>query len=491
MPTKDDILEIGVGILAIRETTQGIRKALGKEVKRDKKATTKKQGFLRRMFAKKKKEDSEKMIESKKKKSFIGKGVTAVAAAGKSFMERLFGAAAALLVGFLVTNLPKLIEEIQKVVEWLKNVKDWVENFIDKVRGVSKVVISTVKDWISGIRKQFGFERQKDEVEKKMDELNKTAQSLNKDWQKDQERLKKDIEKAEKEGRESVEGLPSSQTDVVEESNDRSTQIQQLQEQRDSGEITPGQYQKKVNEIYEPSDESSDDFQTINNQIDRNSMSPSEFFGTNEFGDSDNTNLDETLSVNTEVESLGDTNIKKEESVVTADNNGGVNFVGTNTNTEVVENKPKKKMNVYSKFGTTARFSPPGYGLDGLSKEEAKTLFVELHNNDRRSSGENFDYQQLEVLLHDKFNVNTSAMQIEGTEEFLKNFKRRFKPDEMNLIGPTGGKVVNVPIEIPKNKINNGGKTVVANSSQEGEMAEVIISSNPIKKINQFNRHFS
>lgn len=29
MPTKDDILEIGVGILAIRETTQGIRKALG------------------------------------------------------------------------------------------------------------------------------------------------------------------------------------------------------------------------------------------------------------------------------------------------------------------------------------------------------------------------------------------------------------------------------------------------------------------------------
>ena len=71
MPTKDDVLEVGVGILAIRETTQGIRKALGKEVKRDKKASKKKQGFLRRLFTKKKKEDAEKMIEGKKKKNFI------------------------------------------------------------------------------------------------------------------------------------------------------------------------------------------------------------------------------------------------------------------------------------------------------------------------------------------------------------------------------------------------------------------------------------
>ena len=65
MPTKDQALEIGAGILAIRETTQGIRKSLGKEVKRDKAASKKKQGFLRRMFARKKKADAEKMIEAR------------------------------------------------------------------------------------------------------------------------------------------------------------------------------------------------------------------------------------------------------------------------------------------------------------------------------------------------------------------------------------------------------------------------------------------
>ena len=81
MPTKGDITEIGFGILAIRETTQGIRKALGKEIKRDKKATKKKEGFLRRLFTKKKKAESEKLIEAKKPKNLIGKGVGAVAAA--------------------------------------------------------------------------------------------------------------------------------------------------------------------------------------------------------------------------------------------------------------------------------------------------------------------------------------------------------------------------------------------------------------------------
>jgi len=83
MPTKGDITEIGFGILAIRETTQGIRKALGKEIKRDKKATKKKEGFLRRLFTKKKKAESEKLIEAKKPKNLIGKGVGAVAAAAK------------------------------------------------------------------------------------------------------------------------------------------------------------------------------------------------------------------------------------------------------------------------------------------------------------------------------------------------------------------------------------------------------------------------
>ena len=492
MPTKDQALEIGAGILAIRETTQGIRKSLGKEVKRDKAASKKKQGFLRRMFARKKKADAEKMIEAKKKKNFMGKGVTAVAAAGKSFVERLFGAAGALLVGFLVVNLPKIIKEVEKIVDWLKSVKEWVDNFVDKVTEVSDVIINTVKEWISNIKEMFGFEEKKDEIEKQMEEGKKVAETLEKDWNADQERIKKDIEDAKKEGERIVDGLPKSDQEVVAESNARVNEITALQEKRDSGEITQQQYEAEVDKLYENENiGDSKESQILSNQIDRKELSPSEFFGTNQYGDGGTSDTNE--EINTDLEKLDDkinldsTNEKKDLSL---QNNGEVNFVSTSKDTST-ENNKEPKVVVYHKFGETMRFSPPGLGVDGLTKEEAKKEFLRLHNKHPDFTGdEEFDYRALEIVLHDKFNVNTSAVQVEASEEFIQNMKKNYKPDEMNLISPTGGKTIVVPIDTSQSGINKNGTKVISSGSEEGKTEVVEISANPIKKINQFNRHF-
>jgi len=492
MPTKDQALEIGAGILAIRETTQGIRKSLGKEVKRDKAASKKKQGFLRRMFARKKKADAEKMIEAKKKKNFMGKGVTAVASAGKSFIERLFGAAGALLVGFLVVNLPKIIEEVEKIVDWLKGVKEWVDNFVDKVTEVSDVIINTVKEWISNIKEMFGFEEKKDEIEKQMEEGKKVAETLEKDWNADQERIKKDIENAKKEGERIVDGLPKSDQEVVAESNERVNQITALQEKRDSGEITQQQYEAEVDKLYQNENiGDSKESQILSNQIDRNELSPSEFFGTNQYGDGGTSDTNE--EINTDLEKLDDkinldsTNEKKDLSL---QNNGEVNFVSTSKETST-ENNEEPKVVVYHKFGETMRFSPPGLGVDGLTKEEAKKEFLRLHNKHPDFTGdEEFDYRALEIVLHDKFNVNTSSVQVEASEEFIQNMKKNYKPDEMNLISPTGGKTIVVPVDTSQSGINKNGTKVISSGSEEGTTAVVEISTNPIKKINQFNRHF-
>ena len=492
MPTKDQALEIGAGILAIRETTQGIRKSLGKEVKRDKAASKKKQGFLRRMFARKKKADAEKMIEAKKKKNFMGKGVTAVASAGKSFVERLFGAAGALLVGFLVVNLPKIIEEVEKIVDWLKGVKEWVDNFVDKVTEVSDVIINTVKEWISNIKEMFGFEEKKDEIEKQMEEGKKVAETLEKDWNADQERIKKDIENAKKEGERIVDGLPKSDQEVVAESNERVNQITALQEKRDSGEITQQQYEAEVDKLYQNENiGDSKESQILSNQIDRNELSPSEFFGTNQYGDGGTSDTNE--EINTDLEKLDDkinldsTNEKKDLSL---QNNGEVNFVSTSKETST-ENNEEPKVVVYHKFGETMRFSPPGLGVDGLTKEEAKKEFLRLHNKHPDFTGdEEFDYRALEIVLHDKFNVNTSSVQVEASEEFIQNMKKNYKPDEMNLISPTGGKTIVVPVDTSQSGINKNGTKVISSGSEEGTTAVVEISTNPIKKINQFNRHF-
>ena len=68
--------------------------------------------------------------------------------------------------------------------------------------------------------------------------------------------------------------------------------------------------------------------------------------------------------------------------------------------------------------------------------------------------------------------------------------KKNYKPDEMNLISPTGGKTIVVPIDTSQSGINKNGTKVISSGSEEGTTAVVEISTNPIKKINQFNRHF-
>ena len=231
--------------------------------------------------------------------------------------------------------------------------------------------------------------------------------------------------------------------------------------------------------------------QILSNQIDRKELSPSEFFGTNQYGDGGTSDTNE--EINTDLEKLDDkinldsTNEKKDLSL---QNNGEVNFVSTSKDTST-ENNKEPKVVVYHKFGETMRFSPPGLGVDGLTKEEAKKEFLRLHNKHPDFTGdEEFDYRALEIVLHDKFNVNTSAVQVEASEEFIQNMKKNYKPDEMNLISPTGGKTIVVPIDTSQSGINKNGTKVISSGSEEGKTEVVEISANPIKKINQFNRHF-
>ena len=487
---KIDLTLVSSAILAIRETTQGIRKSLGKEVRRDMKAGRDKKKSLRGIIENKKKKESEELIEAKKP-NILTKGVGAVAKVGKSFLQRIFGAAGAFLVGFLVMNIPKIIEEIEKVVEWVKKIGSWIQPLIDKLKNITKVIVDAVEGFIDKIKELVG-QKDKDEIEKQLEEGAKVAETLEKDWNADQEKIKKDIEDAKKEGERIVDGLPKSDQEVVAESNERVNQITALQEQRDSGDITQQQYEAEVDKLYENENiGDSKESQILSNQIDRKELSPSEFFGTNQYGDGGTSDTNE--EINTDLEKLDDkinldsTNEKKDLSL---QNNGEVNFVSTSKDTST-ENNKEPKVVVYHKFGETMRFSPPGLGVDGLTKEEAKKEFLRLHNKHPDFTGdEEFDYRALEIVLHDKFNVNTSAVQVEASEEFIQNMKKNYKPDEMNLISPTGGKTIVVPIDTSQSGINKNGTKVISSGSEEGKTEVVEISANPIKKINQFNRHF-
>ena len=255
---KDALQTISFGLLSIRQTTQGIRKALGKEVRRDKKATQKKQGFLRRLFDNARKKDAEKLIEAKKPKSFLSTASANIMSAGSSFFERILKAAGIFLVGYLAAKLPIIIKKIQEVVDWVKNVAGFLKPFVDGVLSVSRTIANTVSEWITGIKKDNNWTKDGDAVEAKMKELNESVETLNKDWLTLQDKIKLDIEKAEKEGRESVEGLDQETQDTVEATDSRSSQIIDLQEKRDSGELNDEQYLIELDKIYN---------QTMDNEV--------------------------------------------------------------------------------------------------------------------------------------------------------------------------------------------------------------------------------
>ena len=132
--------------------------------------------------------------------------------------------------------------------------------------------------------------------------------------------------------------------------------------------------------------------------------------------------LDKNLNLNLD---KTNTNENKDLSLEN-ENNGGVNFVSTKKNSDITQNgEEQPKVVIYHKSGKSMKFSPPGIGVDGLTKEEAKAYFLELHNkHPDLNFDEEHDYEALEIVLHDKFRVNTSSIQVDAPEEFIKNMKK-------------------------------------------------------------------
>lgn len=478
---KIDLTLVSSAILAIRETTQGIRKSLGKEVRRDMKAGRDKKKSLRGIIENKKKKESEELIEAKKP-NILTKGVGAVAKVGKSFLQRIFGAAGAFLVGFLVMNIPKIIEEIEKVVEWVKKIGSWIQPLIDKLKNITKVIVDAVEGFIDKIKELVG-QKDKDEIEKQLEEGAKVAETLEKDWNADQEKIKKDIEDAKKEGERIVDGLPKSDQEVVAESNERVNQITALQEQRDSGDITQQQYEAEVDKLYQSENiGTTSNSQILGNQIDRNELSPSEFFGTNEFG-ADDTDLE----INTDLEKLDDkinldsTNENKDLSTTISHNPGlGYNPFGEEGGSTYEDNKEKKKFKVIK--------GEQHITIEQLEREIAagETKIQKMKDEGRNERKIAFEEKQVDIKKQELKDLKAGK----PPSGFTKyKIIEAIEKEEKNLVSD-GGKVVTVPIDIPKNE-KKKVTTTVASKGGNGDAEVIVVAANPIKQINHFNRHFT
>ena len=261
IPTNEALNIVDVGLLSVRQTTQGIRKSLGQDIRKNKIRDNTKLGLDRLEADTARTKGKEKIIEAKQPNNFIKGGIDAAVKGSKSLFSGLLKAAGWVILDWLINNLPTVVVIIEDVTNFVVNLKN---NFVKIINsgtagmdGRYNTAAALSRDLISG--KIFTSER---EVTKEFEKLTDSFNQLNVDIDttfkqsiEDLEDLKEQSEQEIRDARQKL-GLepldPQPTTPLAPtRSSEQTEQLEEAKSQLDSGEITQNQYDNRVNEILE------------------------------------------------------------------------------------------------------------------------------------------------------------------------------------------------------------------------------------------------
>ena len=137
------VLKIGAKIAGkSANILKGVTKSTIKNAKIKKRMRVAEKRYMRRKKLEKKRREQEALLEQQDiRKNTDGKKAKG---SGKSPLQRLISLLQALIIGFIVNKLPKIIETIQKIVKTIKDVIDKVKNFFKGIfeffKSIGKVV---------------------------------------------------------------------------------------------------------------------------------------------------------------------------------------------------------------------------------------------------------------------------------------------------------------------------------------------------------------
>ena len=99
----------------------------------------------------------------------------------RGLLGRLLDFLGVLLVGFVINNLPKIMEAVSSVIKKIKKVVAILEPFMKGIQFFLQG-ISTVLDTIFGVFKKFDFEKDKKNIEESVEKANNSLLQLNSDF---------------------------------------------------------------------------------------------------------------------------------------------------------------------------------------------------------------------------------------------------------------------------------------------------------------------
>ena len=162
IPTNEALNIVDVGLLSVRQTTQGIRKSLGQDIRKNKIRDNTKLGLDRLEADTARTKGKEKIIEAKQPNNFIKGGIDAAVKGSKSLFSGLLKAAGWVILDWLINNLPTVVVIIEDVTNFVVNLKNNFVKIINSVTAVMDGIYNTAaalsRDLISG--KIFNSERE-------------------------------------------------------------------------------------------------------------------------------------------------------------------------------------------------------------------------------------------------------------------------------------------------------------------------------------------
>ena len=261
VPTSETFKTIDFGLLAIRQTTQGLRKSLGRNLRADKQRDQQKAALDARIIDSKKKRDAEKITEKGTPAKFIKGGMKKAVAKSKSIFEGLLTAAGYLVLDWLLTNLPKVIVVIQDVTEFVKSFVKTVttafDNFVKLLKELKDVFVTFGKMVVD---LDFSEKRRK-ELEKEFDDFVKQGGKLKDDLVAGFDETSAALDDLKTQSRAEVndarkklgmtpleeDDVPTTLEQKSEEDSRILNELSSLRGRLDSGELTQEEYAREVN----------------------------------------------------------------------------------------------------------------------------------------------------------------------------------------------------------------------------------------------------
>ena len=204
MPTSEAFNIMNYGLSAILETTRGLQKAFEKRAEREQKLEDEKKIDAARLLSKQKAENKEKALEQRRKPG--GKTGGKIKAAAKKGGLRIMTAIVAIIAGFLINNLPKIMKFMEKVMKVLKGFWKLASPILEVVFNIMHPIMSGLAKLlpeVTSVAVDKQLEKTKSEMEQAEDSLKKTKEGLDENIEntkKEIDKTKEDLQKRANEG---------------------------------------------------------------------------------------------------------------------------------------------------------------------------------------------------------------------------------------------------------------------------------------------------